>query len=331
MLFVTNRRLQQGLTPASLPRTISFDLKDATAGQYLYFGDRSDTTGVMDEVGNESFFNNLKISQAEQLLFYIHGFNVAPSAAFDGAYRMQAILDQKKEGAYIVIPVIWGCEISPVNIGERYYGDQMLADASGAAFARLLMFFLDWRDKSNTITNPCFSKINILAHSMGNRVLRQAFLDVEKYFGVKDYPRIFNNFFMVGADLANHTFEKGEDGEKLPHVCRNTCVYFANDDYALSASKVANSVNTGAKRAVGSRLGQTGTENLSECPKNVCELDCNSFNSYFDNPMGHTYFISKLGSNPLQISPAFEHMYQTMETGRPPLQDGNRVTILPIV
>jgi esterase/lipase superfamily enzyme len=328
-VFVTNRRLNEGATPKDpnlLPRKVTFNLTDLQPQQHLHFCDRLDN-GEIYEVGSDAFFGNLKISQYEQLFFYIHGFNVPPTSALDGAKRFQQIFDKNALDKFGVVPIVWACEISATNIGERYMDDRTRADGSGVAFARFLLMFLDWRDKNSTLITPCIKKVNILAHSMGNRVLRQTFIELHKQYGYEAVPRIFNNIFMVAADLANETLEKGEDGELLPGSCRNLCVYFANDDLALSTSKVVNTATV--RRQPGSRIGHTGTQNLSLCPKNVYEFDCSDFNTKFDPPLGHGYLWTN-PTVPTEISPVLTHMFNTMINGRPALRNGNRVTILPV-
>jgi esterase/lipase superfamily enzyme len=329
--------MKQGKS-GTLPRAVEFDLNNSTAQQSLHFCDRSDTTTAMDEVGSDAVFNNLRISGYQQLLFYIHGFNVAPEAAINGAKRLQSLLDSRKSGAYGVIPIIWASEVSPVNMGERYITDQVTSDSSGVAFARLLMMFLDWQTRPETTMQgyePCTVRLNLLAHSMGNRVLRQAYLDLKKHYNIPQLPMIFRNIFLVAADLPNQILERGQEGELIPYSTRNCCVYSAMDDLALRGSKVINVGRNapGDRDIAGRRLGHTGTENLSQTPKNVYDLDCSEFSMLFDK-LGHGYFTDnsniKKPTDPLVISPAFDHMYRCMETGRPPLRNSNRATVLPV-
>ncbi len=330
--MVTNRAINESKQATTLPRPITFKLADSQPLQSLFFCDVDDAGNAI-EIGSDFFFNTLKNLPFEHLLMTIHGFNTSPSAALANTKRMQTLFDAKMPGKVGVLPLIWACEISSVNIAERYLDDQLRGDASGIAFARLFMMFLEWRDKNSTLTNPCMIRISMLAHSMGNRVLRQAVRDLQKVYGYYDIPKVFKHIFMVAADLTNQTLEKGEDGEKLPYICDHLCVYSAMDDLALRSSKVANTMSV--SRPIGRRLGHTGTENLSQCPKNVYDFGCSDFNTKYDNPLGHTYFITH-PTNAADISPVFTHIQETIANKKPKTKlDSNgqaiRTNVLPIV
>ena len=124
---------------------------------------------------------------------------------------------------------------------------------------------------------------------MGNRLLRNALTTRSKFHTQRTVPQLFRNTFMIAADVANHSLEHGEDGQWITVASRNVVVYYANDDLAMPASKLANLKN----RTVSRRLGMTGPESMSDVPKNVFEVDCHDFNNSIDSPKGNSYFIKK--------------------------------------
>ncbi|MFQ5561214.1 MAG: alpha/beta hydrolase, partial [Nitrospinota bacterium] len=265
------------------------------------------------EIGNQSFFSRLKaLPKRTQVLFYIHGFNnTGEKGIFQNAAVLQTLFD--KEGGknlVHVVPLIWPCDDdSLLSIIDDYWDDQRAADLSGPAFARLLGKFDGWRRSTEQQDSPCYRRINVLSHSMGNRVLRNAFSNWAKFDGQGQIPQLFRNIFMVAPDVVNHTLEPGEDGQFIPQAARNVVVYFANDDMAMPASKVANLKN----RTVSRRLGMTGPENLDALARNVYEVDCDNFNNSFDFPTGHSYFLkNKKGV----VSPVLKHMIKAVEDGR---------------
>jgi esterase/lipase superfamily enzyme len=150
--------------------------------------------------------------------------------------------------------------------------------------------FIAWRssEKYNPQDDPCLKRINVLAHSMGNRVLRQTLAAWYKYDLPKGLPLIFRNTFLVAADVVNETLQEGEPGELICHASRNVIVYHASDDLALRASKASNLKNNIASR----RLGHTGPENMEKTPRNVYRVDCDDVNNLYDKPKGHSYFRS---------------------------------------
>jgi esterase/lipase superfamily enzyme len=325
MLFATNRVLKEGPTPANpdgsytLPRRINFALENNQAEQSVYFCRRNGANDYV-EIGNRAFFTALKESKAQQILLYLHGYSNLPEPAiFPTTQRLQALFDQKAAGSIIVVPLIWPCD-NDLGAVRDYYDDQIAADASDIAFARMFEKFLAWREDNSTLENPCTKPINLLAHSMGNRVLRGAIARTIEYFQPRGFPLIFRNIFMAAADVANNTLDFGQPGEYIAHGTRNVAVYFAGDDLAMRASKVANMSVTAR------RMGQTGPERIANVPRNVLALDCGDFNNVYDNPVGHGYFLTDPQGNPGLL---FDHMWECIRRGRVPMDPGNaRVMIL---
>ena len=330
MLFVTNRVLNQGPTPFNsegdsyqLPRSVSFNLDNNQAEQSVYFCRREGDNKYI-ELGSQTFFNQLKQAQQTQILFYIHGFDSLPETAiFPRTQELQNLFDQKNQAdgdtneSVLVVPAIWPCD-NDHGLVDDYFDDQQAADASDFAYMRLFEKFLNWRENNSNLTNPCTKRINILAHSMGNRVLRGAFKRSVQYYQTEGLPLIFRNIFMTAPDVVNETLESGEEGEFIPQTARNVVVYYAADDLALRASKVANVRNAISSR----RLGHTGPERIETVAKNVYAVDCDDFNTYYDSPAGHNYFASDPKGSP---GIAFNHLWQCIKTGRVP---GDRVHIL---
>ena len=325
MLFATNRVLQEGPTPkpsengSALPRSINFNLRNNQAEQSIYFC-RRERQDQYTEIGNQAFFQALKEHPAKQILLYIHGFSSLPeSGIFATAETLQRLCDQKQPNQVLVVPIIWPCD-SDVGMVKDYFDDQMAADASDISFARMFEKFLNWRETGSTQEQPCVKPINVLAHSMGNRVLRGAIARTIDYFQPQGFPLIFRNIFMAAADVANNTLDLGQQGEYISHASRNTVVYFAEDDLAMRASKVAN-MSIAVRR-----LGHTGPEQMTNVRRNVYGLDCNDFNNTYDRPAGHGYFTTDNQGNPGLV---FDHLWECMRTGRVPMLSSQpRVTIL---
>lgn len=312
MLFVTNRVLQEGPTPInsdgsfSLPRSVNFDLRNNQAEQSVYFCRRNGANNYV-EIGNRAFFTELKTSTARQIVLYLHGYSSLPEpAVFSTTATLQALFDQKSNGYVQVVPIIWPCD-NDFGAVKDYFDDQIAADASDIAFARMFEKFLDWREDNNTLDNPCIKPINMLAHSMGNRVLRGAIARAIEYFQPRGFPLIFRNVFMTAADVSNNTLDFNQTGAHITHASRNVSVYFAADDLAMRASKVAN-MSVSARR-----MGHTGPEKMTEVNRNVFAFDCGDFNNVYDNPAGHGYFTTDPQGNPGIL---FDHMWECIRIGR---------------
>ena len=321
MLFATNRLPRQSAKTRK-NRKVTFNLQDTTVSQNMFFCERH---GVEDytELGNRAFFDRLKqLPEKTQILLYIHGFNNTGEAEiFPNAHKLQQLFDQVGgEGLVHVVPLIWPCDDDSVaHFIDDYWDDQRASDMSGMAFSRMLGKFDVWRSSKENLQSPCLKRINVLAHSMGNRVLRNALRYWVENDAQGQMPMLFRNIFMVAADVVNHTLEPGEEGQYIPDAARNVITYFANDDLAMPASKLANLKN----RTVSRRLGMTGPEDLAKTPKNVYEVDCDDFNNDFDKPKGHSYFLEDENG---VVSPMLEHMVKAIKTGR--VEPAERSTIL---
>lgn len=313
MLFITNRTIEQSKRSRK-DRNINFKLDDNSAGQSLYFCERHGKEDYT-EVLSKNFFKRLKESEYKQILLYIHGFSNLPEThIFPTATALQKLFDQKQPNCVQVIPLIWPCD-DDAGIIKDYWDDQIAADASSFAFARAFEKFMEWRSQVDEGEDPCLKRINVLAHSMGNRVFRGSIKAWGKYYRAYRLPLIFRNVFMVAADIVNESLE-GLDGGLVAETARNIAVYFASDDVALRASKVANLRGRVASR----RLGHTGPEDMSKVSKNVYSIDCDDVNVIYDPPLGHSYFLYDEGGGPGVV---FNHIHYAVETGRilddPPL------------
>ena len=311
MLFITNRQPRQS-TRTRINRKIDFDLKKNAPANDLYYC-RRNAEGDYTEIGSAALLESLKDSNCKQLLFFIHGFSNLPEPdIFPRVEKLQQLLDDKEPELALVIPLIWPCD-NDLGIVQDYWDDQKSADASAQSFARLLNRFLDWRDQQPEEA-PCLKRINVLAHSMGNRVYRQTLRAWNKYDLPGGVPLLFRNSFLMAADVVNETLEKGHTGELISHASRNVSVYFASDDLALRSRKVSKLKNKIASR----RLVHTGPENIHKVNSNVYSIDCDNYNTQYDSPKGHSYFLYDENGMPGKV---FEHIYDSIKHGRIDIDD----------
>lgn len=306
MLFVTNRE-PRGSIRTRKGRPFRFDLRINAPSNSIYCCQRTGPESYR-ELGSQNWLSELQHSPYAQVLFFIHGFSNLPEASvFPRALALQRLCDQRAPQLIQVVPVIWPCDDDP-GIVKDYWDDQKSADMSGYAFARALEFFMHWRNQQSE-HEPCTKRINVLAHSMGNRVLRQTLACWNRYDLANGVPLLFRNSFLMAADIVNESLEEHQDGRLISQASRNVVVYFASDDLALRASKVSNLKNKVASR----RLGHTGPESLDKVASNVYAIDCDNFNTRYDPPKGHSYFTEDETGAPGVV---FAHMLHAMQSGR---------------
>ncbi|MEO5333147.1 MAG: alpha/beta hydrolase [Magnetococcus sp. YQC-5] len=286
---------------------VTMDDNDNRATQSVHYCETDQIPKVYKVVGSDVMLKRLKDPKtARNILIYIHGFNNLPDEILDRAWKLQKLCNkaagEDPEKQVEVIPIIWPCD-NDIGIIKDYWDDQQAAKKSGISFSRLLARFMAWRSAKEQKEKPCYKRINIISHSMGNFVLMRTLQEWGEAQG--SIPQIFRNVFMMAADIPNEALEDGEPGEYIPDAARNVVVYYAGDDMAMTASKVSNVKNLEFTR----RLGHTGPERMSKVPENVYAVDCDSFNNDADGLKGHAYFMDFNDGKP---TPAFTHMFDTM-------------------
>lgn len=306
MLFITNRE-PQGSIRTRNNRPYKFDLNKNAPSNSIYYCERL-AENDYQEIGSTALMSKLRDSNAKQLLFYIHGFSNLPEPdVFPRVAKLQKYFDAKESGLIQVVPMIWPCD-NDKGIVQDYWDDQKSADNSGLSFARVLQFFMTWRDTAPE-DQPCLKRINVLAHSMGNRVFRETLSMWDKYDLANGVPLLFRNTILMAPDIVNESLEEGEVGRLISQSARNVSVYYSSDDLALRSSKISNLKNKVASR----RLGHTGPEDMNKVQSNVYAIDCDNFNNRYDFPKGHSYFLDDDNGN---VGLVFEHLFNTIKTGR---------------
>ncbi len=309
MLFITSRQPTINTEPR-LNKNFIFDLHNNSSSRG-FFCCRRLKKDQHEEIGSKGMLSAIKASKYKQVLLYIHGFSNLPEDVFLNAQEFQLLCDKKKDREILVLPVVWPCD-NDFGVVKDYWDDQKSADQSAFAFARMFQRFMEWRSSAeyNPDDDPCLKRVNVLAHSMGNRVFRQTLSNWQKYHQPGGLPLLFRNTFLVAADILNESLHKGQPGELISHASRNVVVYYASDDLALRASKISNLKNAEASR----RLGHSGPEDMDKTPKNVYAIDCDDVNTVYDPPKGHSYFRS--GKKKGEPGIVFNHIFQTLLSGR---------------
>lgn len=312
MLFITNREPKGSIKATAKAKPFQFDLdKNAPANTVFYCERKGERK--YSEIGSASFMKRLKDSPSKQILLYIHGFSNRPEDhIFPRVEALQSMFDAREENLVEVVPLIWPCD-NDFGIIKDYWDDQKAADQSAFSFARVLQRFMDWRTQEPA-QDPCLKRINVLAHSMGNRVLRETMNKWDKYDLASGAPLLFRNTFMVAAYIVNEALEEDGTGRLVTHASRNVSVYFASDDLASRSSKISNLKN----KVASPRLGHTGPEDMRAVPTNVYAIDCDNFNNRYDTPKGHSYFLQDNNGKPGKV---FDHMFNSIKTGRVEVED----------
>ena len=162
------------------------------------------------------YMGNLKDST--QAYVFIHGYNTDFIGA---AYRSaQLFFDLKASG----VPIMFTWPSKGKTYG--YWKDQSMADKSAEIFKKFI---------SETSKQLNGKPLNIIAHSMGNKVLTKALQDLPK-----EFPNIkFNNIIMAAPDVASSKF-KNEFLDDMKNCSSSITLYSSNKDKALKVSRYLN-------------------------------------------------------------------------------------------
>jgi len=215
--------------------------------------------------GSQELFNNLRKkmkSECVDSVVFIHGFNVSFSDAIESAAKMAEKYAEKNYKPNIFV-FSWPSDGKVTS----YFNDRHDAEASGYAFARGLMklssFFKDGK-----ADEACKQKVHLIAHSMGNYVLRHALQQAQKIAEGVALARIFDEIILTAADEDSDAFEYNYKLARLPQLAQRITIYFNRGDLALKVSDYT--------KGNPDRLGHDGPNKPHEVSAKVVLVDASA-------------------------------------------------------
>lgn len=211
----------------------------------------------------------LKRNKADLLLF-LHGFGCTFDHALERAAQLKTVYATAKrplEAAVFSWPTD-GRTFAPTlpsGLRAAYFSDRMDAEASREAIARALRRMVEYFAKLAP-EEACGRNMHLVAHSMGNYVLRHAVQSFARDYKPGGMPRLFDNIFLMAADEDDDAFELPHKFARLPELASAVHVYFASNDMALHISD--------GTKGNPDRLGSTGPRTLTDLPRKVTLVDC---------------------------------------------------------
>lgn len=258
-------------------------------------------------LGSRTVFDELRTDMKDEetdLIVFIHGF----SCDFETALLRAAQIAHNYSTAERPLKVVvfsWPADGTMISL-LSYYDDRDDAKMLGIALSRLFLKALDYfRDIGPK--KFCWRQIHLVAHSMGNYVLRQAIQAVIKERGGASLPRVFENIFMMAADEDNDTFELDHKLCRLPEMGAAVHVYYSATDEALTISDVT--------KGNPDRLGSTGPRTLTSLPHKITLIDCREVDATSLTDANHQYYRKR---------PEVYEDVRAVLSGQLPDQIGNR-------
>ena len=241
------------------------------------------TDDAKSRYGSKEIFEELRDRMSREktdAILFIHGYNVT----FKEAIATSVKIGQNHQGVngnkgVNVISFSWPSDGSMFP-WIAYSNDRLDAAASGPAFARGLLKMADFF-RNLSPEEACHQKLHLMAHSMGNYVLRHALQEVRRQNGGR-IPRIFDQIFLFAPDEDDDAFEYEHKLKLLPRLGRHVNVYFNRGDAAMAISDVT--------KGNPDRLGDDGPRAPFQVPGKVSQIDCSNV---VGGAVEHSYFVDE--------------------------------------
>jgi esterase/lipase superfamily enzyme len=242
VFFATDRKDEGAADPnvrfAARRGTVSFGRADVTVGIDRPVASDPDPATKFNQIlllSRAEFAaklaDQLAGSSRKEILIYVHGFNNSFADAITNAALLAS--DIKLDGAVAIFS--W----PSAGILSEYAGDEDEVLTSGAAFVD---FFQAIRNVAGV------RRINIVAHSMGSRLIAEA---VEWAFGRPGYERpLLQHLVLAAPDIYVAKFEQA--AQSMAAFAKHVTLYASDNDQALWCSS---QIVHGKRRA-----GQGGDE-----------------------------------------------------------------------
>ncbi len=231
--------------------------------------------------GSGTLFAELRETMSKDdcdTLVFVHGYNVSFKDAVKAADKLSKKLRaQLPDQGLNVVLFSWPSDGS-MKPWIAYSNDRRDAAASGAALARALAKFRDFLIQLKP-EEHCNRDTHLMAHSMGNYVLRHGLQEMLSQTGGRP-GRLFNQIFLMAADEDEDAFEERHKLKLLPRLARRVNVYFNREDRAMAVSDVT--------KGNPDRLGDDGPRAPFQVPAKVTQIDCTPVVS---GVVEHSYYL----------------------------------------
>lgn len=215
------------------------------------------------QLGSKEVFDALRdrvLKSKKDVLVYLHGYATSFRDALGNAARLH---ENHAERIGDTVVFSWPSDGRTIP-WQSYKSDRTDARASGPAFARAFIKSAEFmRDVVRAGGPRCQARLHLVAHSMGNYVLRNALQEVQRF--VASPPRLFDHVFLMAPDEDYDCFEQEHKLMTLPRVASDVHVYFNRGDAALRVSD--------GTKGNPNRLGTDGPRHPLNVPANVVNID----------------------------------------------------------
>lgn len=226
----------------------------------------NDKTKIKELGGTEYMFYDLYKTMSNDtkpnsdVLFFIHGFATSHEDELQHILKLKELYIDSDSPIENLIYLSWPTSNS---YALTYWSDKEDSIVTGQTLARIYVkmnkFFYTMFKKYEQ--DNCKQKIHIMAHSMGNQVLKQMMGNLnEKYI----VPFI-GEIILAHADVSSNSFENEQPLTKLHKLGQRTHIYIHKSDDALTISTTTKNFSK--------RLGKAGPSNVKELSQSTFIVD----------------------------------------------------------
>lgn len=295
VFFGTNRNVKKRNQDQS---PIDFGIKLNNEKTLLHFGKAriSDSSEIVEEIHTSKNLSSEELCCSQDIfseiedrmcrgidtIVFFHGFYNSFESSLIGAAELKRLYEKEGNCEYTMIVFSWP---SDGELLFAYDSDRRDARKSrkilGTGFYKMSQFLIElcWlkysqKAISDTGRNESVKKKNnkmrcgrlhIMAHSMGNYVLRHVLQELCKITGGR-IPQVFDEILLIAADEDEDSFEHKNKFKFLPELAKRISVYFNQSDIPLIISDLF----------MGNmdRLGSEGPRKPHKIPTNVSLINC---------------------------------------------------------
>lgn len=251
-----------------LKKSISYDLlEDRSDPDYEKINEVVKGIKSKDVLGGtELMFYDLYLSMKNDVkpnsdvLFFIHGFSTTHEDELDHILKLKELYMGSNSNIEHLIYLSWPTSNS---YALTYWSDKEDSVVTGQTLARIYIklnkFFYTMFRKYEQ--ENCKQKIHIMAHSMGNQVLKQMMGSLNEKYIVPFVGEII----LLHSDVSADSFEKDNPFTKLHKLGQRTHIYIHKGDDALTISTTTKNFSK--------RLGKAGPSNIKELSQSTFVVD----------------------------------------------------------
>ncbi len=237
--------------------------------------------GKNSKLGSIEVFGRVRekmVAHNRDTVVFIHGYNVSFKEALTSAAQLKRQFSTAEGGPGVnVVLFSWPSDGSMMPY-IAYANDRQDAAASGPAFARGLLKLADFL-RGSTSVEACDQRIHLVAHSMGNYVLRHTVQEIVAHSPGRPV-RLFDQICLMAADEDDDAFEHEHKLKPLPRLAKRVNVYFNNNDRAMAVSDKT--------KGNPDRLGDDGPRVPRAIPGKVTLIDCTPV---VEGIVEHSYYL----------------------------------------